>query len=75
MEIVKGEKPRAVRIISGGPAVIEEMLDRLSSEYQPITWNFAVCHDEVTITVVLVSQTQVRLAQIATAALQPNGRR
>lgn len=75
MEQTIGGKPRAVRIISGAPAVIEEMLDRLANEYTPMTWNFAVCHDELTITVVMISNSQVRQAQIATAALAPNGRR
>lgn len=75
MEPTIGRKPRAVRIISGAPAVIEELLDRLANEYTPMTWNFAVCHDELTITVVMVSNSQLRQAQIAAAAMQPNGRR
>lgn len=75
MEPTIGGKPRAVRIISGGPAVIEEMLDRLAGEYTPMTWNFAVCHDQLTITVVMISNSQVRQAQIAAAAMQPNGGR
>ena len=72
--VIEGRK-RAVRIISGTPAVIEGLLNELGQEYAATTWNFAVVKDELTITVVMISASEIRKAQIAQAAVAPNGRR
>ena len=60
------DKP--VRILSGKPEVVEHEIGRLWSNYAPISWNWAVAKDEVILSVVLISHTEVRKAQIAQAA-------
>lgn len=75
MEPTIGAKPLAVRIISGSPAVIEGLINELGTEYSATTWNFAVVKDELTITVVLISASLIRQAQIAQGAAAANGRR
>jgi hypothetical protein len=55
--------------------VIESLLNDLGNEYAPFTWNFAVVKDELTITVVMMSQSLIRQSQIAQAALQNGARR
>ncbi len=75
MQPTIGAKPRPVRIISGSPAVIEGLINELGGDYAATTWNFAVVKDELTITVVLISASLIRQAQIAQGASSANGRR
>jgi hypothetical protein len=75
MELVKQEPQRPLRIVSGTTGQVEDMLNALGNEYAPQVWNFAVAGDQVIVTVVMLSQTLLRQAAIAQAAMLPNGGR
>jgi hypothetical protein len=65
MEIVT--KPPKIRILSGTPAKVEAELNLLLDNYVPSMWAWSQVKDEVIVSVVLVSQSQVRQAQMAAA--------
>lgn len=65
----EGSKRPKMRIISGSVPAIEEHLNRLLEFYAATSINFAVVHDELVLTVVLIDQRELRMA----AMMQPGG--
>jgi hypothetical protein len=71
---VKSESVRQLRIVSGTPGEVEDILNGIGNDYAPLVWNFAVAKDQVIVTVVVLSQSLFRQAAIAQASMMPNGR-
>lgn len=63
-----GKRPK-MRIISGSVTAIEGILNELLEYYAALRINFAVVHDELVLTVVLIDQRELRMA----AMMQPGG--
>lgn len=60
---------RKVRILSAAPAVVEGQLNELGGEYAPVVWNIAPTDAGIMVTVVLLHESEVRKAQLATTGM------
>ena len=60
---------RKVRILSAAPAVVEVQINEICDEYAPIVWNIAPTDAGIMVTVVLLHESEVRKAQIATPGM------
>ncbi len=75
MTDLTGLQERRIRIVTGPALVVESQLERLVDDYAPQVWNFSVVGAEVHVSVVLVSNKEIRKAALATAAMPVNHRR
>lgn len=64
-----------IRILSGSPAVIEHQVNELLEDYAPMSWSFTMVKDAIVVTVLLISQAEIRKQQLAAAPLPMAGRR
>jgi hypothetical protein len=67
-------KAPKLRIVSDKPEVVARALNVLLDDYAAITWNFAVVKDELTITVVMVHQSEIRKMQLMMGGAGPGPR-
>ena len=57
-------KPPKLRILSGTPQAVEYELNLLLNDYAALLWNFAGTGDQVTVTVVLIAASEIRMQQM-----------
>jgi hypothetical protein len=62
-----------IRIISAAPAEVEEQVNQLLDGYAPIMWNIQPGPNGALVTCVLVSERELRKAQLMAAAGIPGG--
>jgi hypothetical protein len=69
MSLDAGIPDPPVRIISGRFDVTEAQVNRMAKDYVVAQWYFSVVKDEVHVTAILLSQGEIRKAQLAQARM------
>jgi hypothetical protein len=69
MSVQMTTKPPTTRILSGNPLKVEAELNALDDEYVVIETNFAVVKDELTLTLILIHQSELRKMRLANLAV------
>ena len=62
---------KKIRIICGAPNVVEADVNALLSDYAPIVWNIQPAENGPLVTCILVSERELRKAQILAAGMPP----
>lgn len=62
-------KPRKVRIVSGEVEEVELQLNILAESYGAIMWNFSVVDNRMWMTVVMIHESEMRKAALASRAM------
>lgn len=60
-----------IRIVCGPPAAMEVVVNELLNNYAPIVWNIQPGKDGPLVTCILVSERELRKAQILAAGMPP----
>lgn len=68
-----GQEP-VFRVFSGAPEETVANVNRSLKDYVVVNWNWSVCGDRVNLSALLVSQREVRKAQLAMVNPQLHGR-
>jgi len=71
MSIDAGIPDPPVRIVSGRFDVVEAQVNRMAQSYVVTQWAFAVVNNEFHVTAIMLSQSEIRKAQLAGARMMP----
>ncbi|HEY2104320.1 MAG TPA: hypothetical protein VGH29_00955 [Candidatus Binataceae bacterium] len=60
---------KKIRIVCADPVAAENLINELLKDYAPIVWNIQPGPDGVIVTCVLISEAELRKAQLLTGAI------
>ena len=74
-ELLEGAQEPTFRVFSGAPHETVANVNRALKEYVVVNWTWSVCDNQVILSALLVSQREVRKAQLAMMGPQMGGHR
>ena len=71
MSVDVGIPDPPMRILTGPCRVVEAEVNRMAQSYVVTQWAFAVVNNEFHVTAIMLSQSEIRKAQLAGARMMP----